>query len=191
MKYEDSIYVSFIIPVHNCGSEIERTIHKLLQNNVVWTKSEIILIENGSSDDTYEKCVVLQNKYSMIKVLQSNKTNVSSARNVGVKNAKGKYLFYLDADDELAVGTVENVISYFDKVYDEVDLVTYPIETVFKGKVLAPHFRYKYLVEDGVYDLKEHPFIGQTTMNIVVKNKFDNNVLFDELSSFIYFRGCG
>lgn len=184
MKYEDSIYVSFIIPVHNCGSEIERTIHKLLQNKVVWTKSEVILIENGSSDDTYDKCVALQEKYFMIKVLQSNKANVSSARNLGVKNAKGKYLFYLDADDELAEGTIDNIIAYFDKVYDEVDLVTYPIETVFKGEVLAPHFRYKYLVEDGVYDLKEHPFIGQTTMNIVVKNKFDNNILFDESQSF-------
>ena len=72
----------------------------------------------------------------------------------------------------------------FDSIYNQVDLLTYPIETHYKGRVLALHFRYEFLKENGVYDFCSEAFIGQTTMNIVVKNRFDNNILFDENMTF-------
>ena len=50
--------------------------------------------------------------------------------------------------------------------------------------MLAPHFRYNYLKHTGLYDLRNNPYIGQTTMNIVVKNYFADNVLFNIYQTF-------
>ena len=79
---------------------------------------------------------------------------------------------------------LQHVTDFFETVYEEVDLVTYPIETIYQGKALAPHFRYQFLKESGVYDLRDNAYIGQTTMNIVVKNRFERNILFDERQTF-------
>lgn len=174
---------SIIIPLFNEEKEIEKKV-KFLQKQNKNHDMEIILINDGSTDNSGIICEKLSEKYSNIIYLQQTNAGASSARNVGIRKARGKYLFFLDIDDMLTVGTIPFVLDFFDSIYNEVDLVTYPIETIYKGKKLQPHFRYLYLIEDGVYDLRENPYIGQTTMNIVVKNKFKNNILFDEQQTF-------
>jgi len=86
---------------------------------------------------------------------------------------------FLDSDDALAPETIESVTNFFDNHYDEVDLVTYKIQTYKNGQKLGPHFRYRYLRDSGVYDLNEIPLVTQTTMNICVKNLGEAGPLFD------------
>ena len=90
----------------------------------------------------------------------------------------------MDADDRLERGTLGRVKRFFDTVEQETDLVTYRIDTIYNGKLLKPHFRYQYLQESGVYDLQDFAYIGQTTMNIAVRNQYGRNVLFDENQTF-------
>lgn len=174
---------SIVIPIYNAEKHIEACVRGL-QKQIVGQNAEILLIDDGSTDGSGAICDAVCAQYADVRCFHRQNRGVSAARNVGVRHAKGKYLWYLDADDELAPDTIRNVLAFFDTVYDEVDLVTYPIETLYRGRMLPPHFRYRYLRENGVYDLNEHPYIGQTTMNIVVKNAFENNVLFDERQSF-------
>lgn len=175
--------VSVIIPVYNQEGNIEKSVRCLvgeLSAGVV----ELILINDGSKDRSGEICQRLAEQYENIIYIDQENRGVSAARNAGLRRASGKYIFFLDADDALEKNTIKNVAEFFDSVYDQVDLVTYPIETIYRGKKLKPHFRYKFLKESGVYDLRTEPYIGQTTMNIVVKNQFAENILFDEGQSF-------
>ena len=176
--------VSIIIPIFNASQSIMISIKSLMTQSFPFDKQEVILVDDGSTDDSLDICRRIARWHRNIHVFHQENKGVSAARNLGLKHAKGKYIFFLDADDELSPETVENCVNFFDSVGEETDLVTYPIETIYKGKVLKPHFRYRYLKESRVYNLCDNAFIGQTTMNIVVRNKFADNVLFDEDISF-------
>lgn len=180
---EKNIVVTIIIPVFNQSHTIKRCLDSILSGQDFITK-EILLINDGSSDDSEVVCKGYANEYGEVKYFYQNNSGVSAARNLGIRNATGKYIFYLDADDELETGTIEKVTEFFETVQDEVDMVTYKIDTIYAGRLLKPHFRYNYLMESKVYDLCTMPYIGQTTMNIVVRNKFKDNILFDETQSF-------
>lgn len=176
--------ISVIIPIYNQEDNLNQCIKSLKRQTLSFNELEVILVNDGSSDASDDICRKISKRYKNVKYICQENQGVSAARNAGLKEASGKYIFFLDADDCLEKHTISNIVKFFDSVYDEVDLVTYPIETVYNKKVLKPHFRYRYLKNSGVYDLNENPYIGQTTMNIVVKNRFENNVLFDVHQTF-------
>ena len=178
---DERYMLSLIVPLYNSANDIETLITHLLP---LETKGEVLLINDGSSDDTANICRRLVQRYSEIKFIDKPHTGVSDTRNTGILAAKGKYIMFLDADDRLTKGSVEALVDFAEKCGDEVDLITYPIETVYHGKVLVPHFRYKTMNESGIYDLNVFSYIGQTTMNIMVRNRFEDNILFDTLMSF-------
>ena len=90
--------VSVIIPAYNAVGCIEKAVKSVQQQTrMSW---ELIIVENGSTDGTYEKCLSYQEVDSRIHVLQSEK-GVSKARNKGLESAKGTWICFLDADDYL------------------------------------------------------------------------------------------
>lgn len=171
--------VSVIIPIYNAEKYLEDCIASLLMQTLEQKYVEILLIDDGSSDNSLTICKEYAAYYDNVRVLSQENSGCSAARNLGIREAKGKYLMYLDSDDTLSPNALECVTAFFDAHYDEVDLVTYPIERYCKGVLMTPHFRYRFLRRSGVYDLQQYPFIGQTTMNVVVKNRFEDNLLFN------------
>ncbi len=165
--------ISIIIPVYNGFRQLDPAILQAA------TEKEIILVNDGSEDDSAKYCQEYADRYADVVFINKAHSGVSDTRNAGIRAAKGKYILFLDADDTLRAGSIEALVKFFDACGDAVDLVTYPITTNYHGIILPPHFRYKYLTYSGIYDLWQHPYIGQTTMNIVVRNRFAENVLFD------------
>ncbi len=176
--------ITVIIPIYNQEASLERLLNRIIKEYKVSCSMQILLVDDGSDDCSGEICRRFAASFPDIEYIYQVNHGVSAARNLGIKKAKGKYIFFLDADDELTSNTLENVTNFFDQVYDQVDLVTYPIDTIYNEKHLKPHFRYQFLQKSGVYDLKQYPYIGQTTMNIAVKNRFEQNILFDEAQTF-------
>lgn len=183
-KIIKKIKISIICPVYNQQDCLINYIKNLRLQTYSFNNMQVILINDGSTDASGDICARLAKKYSNILYIEQENKGVSAARNAGLRAASGKYIFYIDADDSVSKNTIADCVCEFDKIYDQVDLLTYPIETYYKGKLLKPHFRYKYLKENGSYDLCTNAFIGQTTMNIVVKNRYEQNILFDETLAF-------
>ena len=98
--------VSVIIPVYNRVKVIDRSINSVI--NQTYPINEIIVIDDGSSDGTYD--LVKRNFPQVILKYQENK-GVSNARNVGIKLAKSKWIAFLDSDDEWLPKKVEEQIS--------------------------------------------------------------------------------
>lgn len=92
--------VSIIIPCYNCSSTIERAVKSIYsQSHSNW---EIILVDNNSTDDTLDMLHRLQSeKPEKITVLEEKKKGAPAARNKGLAVAKGEWIEFLDADDEL------------------------------------------------------------------------------------------
>ena len=173
--------VSVVIPVFNCAEYIDDCIRSLQKQKMKFSEFEIIFIDDGSEDDGGERCEAYAARFSNVRCIRKENGGVSSARNAGIQCAKGKYILFLDADDTLTPPTLNRVYSFFEKHYEETDLVTYKIVPYRNGKPQRLHFRYQILKESGIYDLNDllNCHIVQTTMNICVKNLGDRNPLFD------------
>lgn len=93
----NSVLLSIIIPAYNCAATLERTVASVI--NQKCNDYEIIIINDGSKDNTTEICKKLETKYSFIRCISKENTGVADTRNIGIKNAKGKYIAFLDSDD--------------------------------------------------------------------------------------------
>ena len=91
--------VSVVIPVYDVENYIDRAIDSVLQQEEV---TELILVEDGSSDDSLQICLERQKLDNRIIVLthpENKNKGVSASRNLGIKNAKNEFLAFLDGDD--------------------------------------------------------------------------------------------
>ena len=91
--------ISVIIPVYKVEAYINRCVTSVL--NQTMGGIEIILVDDGSPDGCPAICDAYAGKYENIRVFHKKNGGLSSARNVGIKNAEGKYIFFLDSDDWL------------------------------------------------------------------------------------------
>ena len=103
----DSLSFSIIIPAYNASMFIERAVNSVVKQHI--SDWELIIVENGSNDGTYQLCERLTHTDARIKLYRSEK-GVSNARNLGIDKATGKWVVFLDADDEL----LPNALSGFD-----------------------------------------------------------------------------
>ena len=91
--------VSVIVPVHNGERTIKRCVDSILNQN--YRDIEIILVDDNSTDLTYDILQDLKNKHANIVCIKltGGSKGVSYARNIGLRAAKGKYIGFVDADD--------------------------------------------------------------------------------------------
>ena len=88
---------SVIIPAFNCEKSIERTVDSI--NSSGLTDYEIVIVNDGSTDNTAHVCNSLCSQYSFIKYSEQENSGVSAARNKGISIATGEYILFFDADD--------------------------------------------------------------------------------------------
>jgi len=107
--------LSIIIPVYNVESYLCKCLDSIIcqYNN----KIEIILVDDGSTDNSPIICNEYANLYSYIKVVHKENGGLSDARNVGMNLAGGKYIMFVDSDDYLENNSLEK-IDYYLSIYE-------------------------------------------------------------------------
>lgn len=89
--------ISIIVPVYNVEKYLDRCMESIV--NQTYQNLEILLIDDGSTDNSGQKCDEWAKKDSRIKVIHKENGGVSSARNIGLEEATGKYIGFVDSDD--------------------------------------------------------------------------------------------
>ena len=89
--------ISVIIPVHNASKFINKAINSILKQS--YKKIELILIDDGSEDNSLKIINEYKKKYKNIRVISQKNYGAGLARNTGIECAKGAYVMFLDADD--------------------------------------------------------------------------------------------
>lgn len=113
--------LTFIMPTYNSASYLKRTLKSVEQMIGTYDdKVEILFVDDGSTDETVElleKEVQHKNNY---RFLVTDHGGVSQARNIGLKNAQGKYVTFIDSDD---LYTADFVVHFFEQIKQEPDIV--------------------------------------------------------------------
>lgn len=99
--------VSVIIPVYNVEKYLDKCVESIV--NQIYQNLEILLINDGSKDNSGKLCDAWHEKDKRIKVIHKENGGLSDARNVGIRNAKGKYLLFVDSDDYLELDMIDNL----------------------------------------------------------------------------------
>ncbi len=115
-----SCLVSIIIPVYNTEAFIEQCLQSCLSQNIKSSNYEIIIIDDGSTDNSSKIIKTYADKYSNIISISKVNEGVSIARNRGISIAKGKYITFVDSDDRISPNSLNQIISEINDRQNEV-----------------------------------------------------------------------
>ena len=116
--------VSIIIPVYNADRYLASCLESVL--NQTFQDYEVLLIDDGSTDESGRICDEYEKKDARIRVFHKKNGGVSSARNLGLDHISGEFFTFLDSDDELNADTLESVVQ-LTEAHPHVDLIDFPI----------------------------------------------------------------
>ena len=103
--------VSIIVPVYNVEEYLSRCIDSILAQT--FTEFELLLIDDGSTDSSGIICDEYKNKDDRIRVFHKKNGGVSSARNIGIENANGDWLAFVDSDDYVYSTFLETYVELY------------------------------------------------------------------------------
>lgn len=102
--------VSIVVPMYNVSNYLKRCLESIL--NQTYQNIEVIAIDDGSTDDTLKIANEFEKKDSRLRVLSQENKGLSEARNVGIENSNGEYIFFVDSDDWLENEIIEKLVDY-------------------------------------------------------------------------------
>lgn len=105
----DNHLVSIIIPVYKVEEYLDRCVESVI--NQTYTNLEIILVDDGSPDHCPQMCDDWAKKDDRIRVVHQQNKGLSGARNTGIREAKGDWLYFLDSDDEITHDCIELLVA--------------------------------------------------------------------------------
>lgn len=105
---KDEPLISVIIPVYNVMEYLPRCVETVCGQT--YRNLEILLVDDGSTDGTGKLCDTLAGKDPRIRVFHKQNGGSSSARNLGIREAKGAYLGFVDSDDYISPGMYESLL---------------------------------------------------------------------------------
>ncbi len=183
---------SVIVAVYNVAPYIREAIDSLIHQTIGFENIQVILVDDGSTDESPKICDEYKEKYpDNIVVIHKPNGGVSSARNIGLEYARGQYYNFMDPDDKLSLNTMRDVFAFYQKHAGETDVVGIPMH-FFEAEV-KPHIQnFKFNNGTRVIDLLKEWAIPHAsasssfiTAEMASKFKFDSRVTYGEDACFI------
>lgn len=135
----NKVKVSVILTVFNRKSKIFRALYSALEQT--YNSYEIIIVDDGSTDDVEKTLLPIIKKFDFIKYLRHSNRNTAYSLNSGIQISEGKYITFLDSDDEYEKKHIELRINYFEK-NPQTDLIHTTCKLIGKEKdMLVPDAR--------------------------------------------------
>ena len=116
--------ISIIIPFYNSEAYLEDVINSLTNQTIGFENIQLILVNDGSKDNSEEICLKYKNIYNIILYIKQENQGVSAARNTGLKYIKGKYVNFIDSDDKWEKDALLNMYNFMEQNYSEIDFIS-------------------------------------------------------------------
>lgn len=170
--------ISVIIPVYNVFAYLPECMESVLSQD--YTNLEIILIDDGSKDDSGKICDQYAQKDSRIRVIHQPNSGAGAAKNAGLRAATGEYLAFVDSDDCLEPGAFTHMLMLLDE--HDADVAQCAFHYWRPSGVMPLVSGNNCLVEDGITFLARftHDWTVSLLWNKLYKRKLFEGVFFEE-----------
>ncbi len=181
--------VSIIVPVYQCEDSLSKVIKALLDQT--YRPIEIILVDDGSDDMSGIICDCYAEKYQEVKAYHQKHQGVSAARNLGICEAKGKYIQFTDADDEPSPVFIEKLVKTIEKY--KTDMVVCGYEIADGKQIRKYDFRKVKSVLNGDCDRDLYQILKENILSVTwnklyrkdsIKYMYDESLILCEDSVF-------
>lgn len=171
---------SVIIAIYNTEEYLKEAIDSIISQDIGFEENiELILVNDGSSDGSEDICLEYKEKYpENIKYVYQDNQGQPSAHNKGIKMATGKYFNFLDSDDKISSETFSNILTFFDKHYENIDVVSIPMK-FFDRREGDHHLNYKFKNTRVCNLLEEHTCVQLSIASSFVKGDIIKNMEFN------------
>lgn len=177
--------VSIIIPVYNASEYLERCVESVINQN--YSDKEIILVDDGSTDDSGSLCDKYAEHYPDIHVIHKKNGGLMSAWMAGVEASRGSYLCFVDSDDWIEHNMLQEMAKYLTGSNAEIVACNYTIdaegkEPVPKRNQLKPGVYEKEKLKTGVFPQllgNENRMVSfSRCMKLISRELYENNMKF-------------
>ena len=150
--------ISVVMPVYNAEKYVEYAVKSVLEQS--YTDWELIIIDDGSSDSSIQICKKYVEKDYRIRLISKQNTGVSSARNRGLEEAQGEWLYFMDADDRIAKNCFKVIAEYLCE--ENIDIICWNYMRENKNGItkMPEIFPYIFIEEEPCKLIKEIIFPG-------------------------------
>lgn len=100
--------ISVVLPVYNVAQYLQLSVDSVLQQD--YDNFEIILVDDGSTDDSSSVCDDFAKRFGNVKVIHKENAGLGWARNTGLDNSQGEYVYFLDSDDTIQPDTLSRLV---------------------------------------------------------------------------------
>ena len=101
------VEVSVVVPIYNAGKKLDKCIKSIL--NQTFKDFELILVNDGSTDNSIKICRKYELRDSRVKVIDKENEGSIATRNLGIKKSIGNYITFVDADDYISLDAIEKL----------------------------------------------------------------------------------
>lgn len=180
--------LSIIVPIYGVAKYLPKCVDSLLAQDI--SDYEIILVDDGSPDESPEICDQYAGRYSNIKVIHQENAGLSAARNAGLAIAQGEYIIYVDSDDYLQPNVLGALLAQAER--DQLDVLRFRMQNVNEsGDVFIPHEGmksdyndYSPYSTDGLSFLNERMWVQCYAVQFILRREL---ALLELFTSGIYF----
>lgn len=174
--------VSIIIPIYNCERFLQKCLETIL--NQKYENIEVILVDDGSTDNSLEICKQYEKIYSKVKVIEKENGGVSSARNAGLLESTGEFVLFVDGDDYIEKDCISKCMDIIIK--NNIDIIKFGFVKELSEKITK---KYSFSVElnkkiiKSEYKKKLYPYVFSTndfcnTTNAIIKKSIIKDTIF-------------
>ena len=179
--------ISIIIPAFNCSGTLKSVVTSILASGLC--PLEILIVNDGSTDDTGAIAKQLASSFDGLHIIDQPNSGVSAARNRGVREAVGDYVFFIDADDSLVPNSLSDVNEIIHAEHPDMILFGMCFDYYKRGRVYrsdAIHYPIRGILEPDEWgqaftDLHEYNMLSPVWNKLIRRNLIlDNQITFRE-----------
>ena len=134
-----ALTLSIIVPVFNVERYLAKCLDSLLSQDIEQDSYEIILIDDGSTDNCGKMCDEFASKHKSIIAVHQKNQGLSAARNTGLKMALGRYVMFVDSDDFIQEDVLEALVNEIEEF--ELDILRFRHRKIREGDIINPETR--------------------------------------------------